>query len=572
MRRHYREAAVIDKQGLIPAPARPTTRAAIVLGVLPVLAFGLLGGSTGHDDSHITFWQAHSLLVDGELLNYNGERLEQSSSLLLVLLTAFAGWLGLPLVTSGYLINLAAALACIVLTGKLADRYGCSRAWVPAVLTGLTPCFAYWAWSGMETSLAALLVVAVIACLCQWQRQPSAGSAFMSLLALTGLGAVRPEMVLLVPVYLALLALAWRRPALLLFALPCALLVLWRFQYFGQWFPNPVYAKGNDPGLAQWLRGWEYTLRLFRHPTGALATGAALLLTLASCRVAWRGRQLPGPLATASGLWVLLYTGFVLASGGDWMKEARFWVPLVAPFWLYLSLQLDGGSPWGRQWPQAMMVTLLLSMPFFILQFNMGLPAWTIRQQLAIAGPEASIFERANREHLRDWPALAVLQRTVRQLQAGRTEPLTLMSKQMGMVNFHLLRQQPGAIRVLDMAGLVDNTLRGCPVFARDGFDAQGLRLNYRKFFERLPEAQRDCAIRAPDIIYDIYGWGETIPLPDYLATQGYTVIFQQTGRVDASPGRNITAQQLIAVRQTLLDSLPPLEPVRVDFSEQFAH
>ena len=41
----------------------------------------LLFSSTGHDDAHITEWAAYSLARFGEILNYNGQRFEQSSSL-----------------------------------------------------------------------------------------------------------------------------------------------------------------------------------------------------------------------------------------------------------------------------------------------------------------------------------------------------------------------------------------------------------------------------------------------------------------------------------------------------------
>ena len=135
----------------------------------------------------------------------------------------------------------------------------------------------------------------------------------------------------------------------------------------------------------------------------------------------------------------------------------------------------------------------------------------------------------------------------------------------MGMVNFYLLQDPGRPVQVLDMAGLTDNRLRDCAVLARDGFDAQGLRLNYRKLLERLPEARRDCGLQPPDIIYDLYGWGETTPLPDYLATQGYVIVFRQTGKVAVQPGRIITAQEMIAIRREL-PGADKIQPEAVDF------
>ncbi|AUX28516.1 MULTISPECIES: hypothetical protein [Sorangium] len=60
---------------------------AVVIAV--IAAFVLLGfvllSAPGHDDSHITYWAAHTLEEHGQILNYNGERVEQSSSLAHVL-------------------------------------------------------------------------------------------------------------------------------------------------------------------------------------------------------------------------------------------------------------------------------------------------------------------------------------------------------------------------------------------------------------------------------------------------------------------------------------------------------
>jgi hypothetical protein len=259
-------------------------------------------------------------------------------------------------------------------------------------------------------------------------------------------------------------------------------------------------------------------------------------------------------------LWVALYGAFVIASGGDWMKEGRFWVPLIAPMWLAICLTFLSKKR-TLLTRHALPLLFIIYTPTFINTYNLGTPIWNYSQQKIITGSEASFFETANREHLRDWPALHVLQKLLPALKPSTdssfsVHPLTIMSKQMGMVNYHIGREFYGKFRVWDMAGLVDNTLRGCTVMAQDGFDKQGLRINYRKFFDRLPQAEKECGLRAPDIIYDIYGWGETTPLPDFLRSQGYRIIFNQTGRVNTKYGIDITAQEMIAVKEELLRGL----------------
>ena len=73
------------------------------------LFFVLLGyalyGSAGHDDSHITFWASYTLSEFGEIVNYNGDRIEQSSSLLLTVLTAVGAAIFIAdVVNGGYFI------------------------------------------------------------------------------------------------------------------------------------------------------------------------------------------------------------------------------------------------------------------------------------------------------------------------------------------------------------------------------------------------------------------------------------------------------------------------------------
>ena len=537
----------------------------LALCTLPLWIFGLLCGSTGHDDSHITFWQAQALLDTGELHNYNGERIEQSSSLLMTLLTALTALVTrLSIVDSGYLLNLSGALLTLYLIWQLALRSHIAKPWLPAALTALTPYFSYWAWSGMETTLTAACVMFFIFYLLKWQEKSSAPQSVALLISAFALAAARPEMVLLGPVFLLMTAIILRRPALLIFIAPFFLLSLWRHYYFGQWFPNPVYAKSGMIDFQKLFSGWEYFQRLFRHPVAALGVSITLIAFFVSCIACLRAR-LQHHLLSLCCLWVVLYGAFVIASGGDWMKEGRFWVPLIAPMWLAICLTfLSEKRILVTRY--ALPLLFIIYTPFFINNYSLGTPAWNYSQQKTIAGTEASFFETVNREHLRDWPALRTLQKLLPELHLSADQPLTIMSKQMGMVNYHLAREFYGKFRVWDMAGLVDNTLRNCTVMAQDGFDKQGLRINYRKFFDRLPQAEKECGLHAPDIIYDIYGWGETTPLPDFLRSQGYRVIFNQTGRVNTKYGIDITAQEMVAVREELLQGLS-IQDIQTDFN-----
>lgn len=523
------------------------------LCTLPLWLYGVLCGSTGHDDSHITFWQAHTLLQQEQLLNYNGEQLEQSSSLLTVLLTATLSLITpLSIIDSGYLLSIASALTVIALTYfTMQPASAATRPWLPALFTALTPYFSYWAWSGMETALTAATVLIFILLIHHFLHSSKNSLCIWLWIATLALASTRPEMVVVGSVFFVIAALLLRRYALLFFLTAFIALMLWRYSYFGLWFPNPVYAKSGAPDMQQLQRGIDYFLRLFRHPLSFIGVTMTLLLLCASCVKHFQQRS-KNALPFLCSLWVLLYGGFVVASGGDWMKEGRFWVPLVPPLWLAICTAFPTGKA-AQLIRHGLPVLLVAYTPFFVDRYSLGTPLWQHAAQKKIASNDASFFEMANREHLRDWLALRALQQQIREINPLPEQPLTLMSKQMGMVNYHLFTEFGSRLRVWDMAGLVDNTLRHCAVIAQDGFDKQGLRINYRKFFERLPQAERECGLRAPDIIYDIYGWGETTPLPDFLRTQGYTIVFNQTGRVNMKPGIDITAQETVAVKTALL-------------------
>ena len=73
----------------------PLSRHSLPLGrLLPILALLAISltlfPSAGRDGSYMTYWPAYALSKLGEIVNLNGDRVEQSSSLLLVLVLAAA--------------------------------------------------------------------------------------------------------------------------------------------------------------------------------------------------------------------------------------------------------------------------------------------------------------------------------------------------------------------------------------------------------------------------------------------------------------------------------------------------
>lgn len=551
----------------------------LLLSGLIALGFGFFVVSSGHDDSHITFWQAHTLVEHGALWNYNGERIEQSSSLLHVLLTALLSLLpGFSVVLAGYLVNLLGALlACVLLfraAGLLAPGW---RGAAVLLLCG-SIYFPYWAFAGMETTLAAACVVFLLLCLSDAQ-----GASFHRLFcACLLLAAVRPEM----PIVLAIMTLVWccllllfrdfRKAGKLLLAasLAIALVTGLRLLYFDSPWPNPVGIKAagaaNQSLTSEVGEGLLYIQLLLENIFSRLLFYAGLLTLLAGIVLGmidvFKTKNTPTLLLWC--LFVGLYSFFVIFSGGDWMREGRFWVPLIAPFCLILVSLLFRIPVKG--------LGCLLFIGFVGLQagysqrffpaYNFGIPLSHYRP-LAEKHPQYSLFERHNREHLRDIFIIDSLNALVPEMLSLHTSdrPITLMSKQMGMVSFYAGKSWFGRVRIIDLGGLVENSVRDCPQASVFGYGRQGLGMDVARYFERLPFSQPACGLPEPDIVFDVYGWGNR-DLPGLLEAHDYTLVAHQYGRYETNHGADITANQVLAVHPRWLAKGLNIEPRRLDF------
>jgi hypothetical protein len=177
-------------------------RTRVALGLALGLALGAAVAATqfpaaGNDDSHITYWSAHALSKYGAVLNYNGEHVEQSSSLLLVLLLATLNKLfSLPIPATAWVVSIVAAAGAVAVATKLSAGLDRNAAPFTPLLAATTLPFAYWATSGMETTLVALLGCALLEVLgadidaghVRLDRRSAFGVALMLAFAL-----VRPE-------------------------------------------------------------------------------------------------------------------------------------------------------------------------------------------------------------------------------------------------------------------------------------------------------------------------------------------------------------------------------------------
>ncbi|HEV8268789.1 MAG TPA: hypothetical protein VGR00_11160, partial [Thermoanaerobaculia bacterium] len=141
------------------------------------------------DDSYISLRYARNL-VEGHGLVFNpGERVEGYTNLLYVLFSAVFIRLGLDPILGLKVLGVAAALATLVLVGRLERRVeGGARFSLPLSVLLLAPleAFVYWTFCPLETALYALLLLTGVLALLA-RRRPLAVVLFF-LLSLT-----RPE-------------------------------------------------------------------------------------------------------------------------------------------------------------------------------------------------------------------------------------------------------------------------------------------------------------------------------------------------------------------------------------------
>jgi hypothetical protein len=228
---------------------------------------------TIHEDAFIGFRYARNFAA-GHGLRWNVDEapVEGYTNFLWVVILAGADAVGLDMPRVSQWLGVAAAIATLAVTARLARALfrDAPGVWlVPPLLLALSPAFAAWASSGMETSLFTLLVV--LAAAREVRERADPGRAPVSSIALALAAMTRPEGALVFALVLAHRLIdppGGRRDARALarwalgFALPFGAYVAWRYAYYGFLLPNTFYAKvGSSPD--QLVRGLKYVGKFF---------------------------------------------------------------------------------------------------------------------------------------------------------------------------------------------------------------------------------------------------------------------------------------------------------------------
>ncbi|WP_437756539.1 hypothetical protein [Sorangium sp. So ce1389] len=533
---------------------RRLTRGSAVV-IAAIAAFLLLGfalfSAPGHDDSHITYWAAHTLGELGQILNYNGQRVEQSSSLAHVLLLALLGAVTrVSLPTLGPLTSIAAGVAAIALTARLA------RAAVPEaprgaeLLVATASWFIYWGFGGLESTLVAAAAVWLVIELDAYLSAPGrrallrfAGASLLYLCA-------RPESPLVLACVLAATVVyaayrgRWADPARGRFrearaalaaaavaGAEVALLFGARRLYFGAFFPNPVYSKAAGIDIAD---GLSY-LRANLYPTGLWLVAGVALGVFQITRAALRRE--PRYAAVLSAAFTVAYVAFIVLTGGDWMTGGRF-IAHALPLMVVVTLVGLAATLGSARRVRFALVPLVAANLAGVVALadsrSSGRPFWStfgLREALRARVGERgySWFELANKPHLRDTTITAVVLDAMREIKAKKPDHrFVVMSSQAGMTAYHVFKEHYGSAQFIDTCSLATRELLSClppGVLSRRRI---GMVLNFRTYFDKQEMIDARCGTRRPDIVFDHSGRG----VEAILERNGYSIIYQQRGPI----------------------------------------
>lgn len=563
-----------------------------------VLGFGLFS-SAGRDDVYITYWVSYALSHFGELVNFNGAFVEQSSSLLHVLLLGLLNYVtAIPVNILGSIFSLCLAFLTLFMTFKLGERWSPKVGFLSVLILSTSTYFIYWGLSGMESTLMTFLVVSLIYYLAiyfsekaSWKRD-----AVLFLLVLAFL-LVRPEnqfvMISMIAGYVGVFLLLsqtgrWTLKEdtstkllkiSVLSSLAIFVILLFRTSYFGAIFPQPVYAKSTGVDLASIREGFEYLTTNFSSGLWEIKMVIVGVSLFYISRALFSNREKAGNdfcfFASVSGtLFVTAYTAFIIFSGGDWMEGGRFLVPLL-PFISLLIARSFELFPLNRKTEIAGVVLIVILQIGILLNFASKRSAgMTIRSGYELYSSSLgqrlqengySWFEITNRVHLRDIYTLSPLKSiidSVIQEKSGKVEILTM---QMGMVPYFLSLEYFGNIEFTDLKGLTDRKFTNCV----DDFyltkTSSGIDLELEFYLRSRDEYinnqdvfNRKCSITHPDIIYSL---GEPA---DYnmSSVPNYKVVYKQKGGIESGsyffPGTAIKGEgaSFIAVRKELADQI----------------
>lgn len=276
------------------------------------------------DDAFFAFRYAENFARGNGLVFNLGERVEGYTDFLWVVLLGALAWAGVDIPWASVVLSLSAVVGVLLLATRLANRLAAPRTKVivsfAALLSAANYIMANYGTSGLETMLGAFFVLLTL-------DRGLAGQPLAAGIAGIAASLTHPDHMLF---YLALgaayLAHPNRMRTLLRYGLPLLTVFvpyyLWRWHYYGDFFPNTYYAKSADH--TYFNQGTRYVLITF------VAGGLFAALPLAIWGALKRWQNLVAQYFLIS---TPLFVVYVTKIGGDFML-GRLFVPVLPVLFL----------------------------------------------------------------------------------------------------------------------------------------------------------------------------------------------------------------------------------------------
>jgi hypothetical protein len=532
----------------------------ILVPILPIILGFLFFSSSGRDDTYITYWPAYSLAESGRMVNYNGERVEQSSSLLQVLILALLRKLtGIDLVYLGYGISIICGSLAVFYAMRLSRSIYPRSFVLSGLLTATSTYLAYWSFGGMETTIYGLLILFMIQSLHRFMNQPNLkfGPSLQLTAVTLSFMISRPESPFTLAGFLILSFVYYQwlgaqgpkdeisiiqnqrkkyQLAAIISILNMLIILAFRKAFFDSFLPQPALAKtAHLPSTNTMISGLKYCVYTwFRSPWIGLLSGIVAVCIILFIIVLLRTKKAPLQILLLV-CFAITQLFFIVMSGGDWMEGGRFFVPIIPLLAILVSVALYiliEHKTWRIAVAGALIFFQLVITVEFALSKSTGLPIWTAAKCYRFYGTKLEVeqyswFEITNQIHLRDIPVIFQLNRLNPRLKkdGGR---VCIMSSFMGMVPYHLaMRYGVGRFYFLDINGLIDRNFTNCPATARLPRDSFGLQFSLKKFFALWPEISQQCNIPEPDLLFGAY---QDLSELDLYEANGFKVVYIQPG------------------------------------------
>jgi hypothetical protein len=301
------------------------------------------------DDAYITFAYSRNLALGEGLRIAVGNPVEANSSLLWSVILAPGIWFGLDLGLFSGILGALSAFGSVFFVFILTKKWNAEPennitsfqlALIASFLTIANSSFSLWSVYGMENGFVSVLI---LASLYQFYNEVENKAGLSSALLIAALYMTRPEAFGYVFVYIVARFVysfiykdATKQWFYSWFGLLITLIIayeVWGFYYYGYLLPTSAVAKVGTSLLTRFENGFFYTL-FGGHASLLTVIGMLFLLVRVPKLVSSFSKHKQANFRTALlASLLLMHTAFIVAAGGDWMPNFRFWsqaVPLGA--------------------------------------------------------------------------------------------------------------------------------------------------------------------------------------------------------------------------------------------------